>query len=366
MKRLIAITLITAAVGLNLNALGQDMPWLTSKAAFRTYCEEQSAYVDANISTSLPGGNNTSAWVPVSEQSAAGIIATIKAMNLAVDVANPKDPLWTSGASFNTNGYVLLSGSSQSPYYLVNAGIEYVLPDGYGKFEMEMVDSPAIAIPGAEYATVYILDANGKTELSYSLEGTGNGQVPFPWRLTSTNFILSVYTNSATGGPGGWLFWNSGGKQIHPQHFNAPLSPTIKGTVTMTNTNVLVAVTTTKGVGTNITAELKVTTNQWSKVMFWTTEGKWFNGALVRKAGTSLWQPYPVGAFTDGSGVGFYLPAQAGIYYIIPTWNTGDLVEPADPWVPPYYGGGGVGMGTATSPTVTNIADRSEESATAQ
>ena len=117
------------------------------------------------------------------------------------------------------------------------------------------------------------------------------------------------------------------------------LKTSVQGIVSVTDlANVEVAVPTTNHIGNNLTVEYKSTGKGWVGASFYTTEGKWFTGAWVRKAGTSDWVPYQ--ATIGGGSVFINIPMQQGIYYIVPTWNTGDLTEPADPWYPPYDGGG--------------------------
>ncbi len=340
MKRTIAIALtLTAAFALNLNA--QDLPMLRSKDALRTYALEQSANVAASINASLPVGNNSYGYVPVEEATASGISNTIRGMNLSVDVANPNDSLFVWAGAYNSDGDPLFTGNHQ--FKLENAKGGYALPTDYGDVTLALYDEIPIRIDGAQSAQLTIQNGNGETQFGTSLR-VYNGKVYFPRQLAGTNAILSVMT--LVGGKGGgtveqWLYWNVGnGSSIKPEHFAVNLKATIQGIVSVTDlANVEVAVPTTNGIGNNLTVEYKSTGKAYVGASFYTTEGKWFTGAWIRKAGTSDWVPYT--ATIGGGSVFINIPMLPGIYYIVPTWNPGDLTEPADPYYPPYGGGKG-------------------------
>ena len=333
MKRTIAIALTLTAV-FALNTYAQDLPMIGSKDALRTYALEQAANVAASISTSLPVGNNSYGYVPVSEATASGISNTIAGMNLSVDVANPNDSLFIWAGAYNSDGDPLFTGYNQFNLVLGKGG--YALPADYGNITLGLYDNIPIKVNGAQQAIVDILGPNGQTEAEYSLN-VQNGKVYFPRQLAGTNAILAVFTNSATAGsPGGWAYWNVGnGSSIQSQHFNVTLNSPIQGIVSFTDANVFVTVPTTNSIGNNLTAEFKATGKELVSVSFWTTEGKWFKGAWVRKAGTSQWQQYIAVVDKSAGMMDFALPITAtGIYYIIPVWSAGDLIEPADPLLP--------------------------------
>lgn len=365
MKRIVlTLAVFTAVFGLN--AFGQvvtpqtgispvinavtDLPMLRSKDALRTYALEQSANVRAQISTSLSVGNNAYGFVPVEEATASGIADAIRGMNLSVDVANPNDPLFVWAGAYNADGDPLFTGDNR--FSLVNGfssvtgeGGYYALPPDYGNVTLTLYDNIPIKVDGAQSAIIYILGRNGKTQMQYSLNVVRNSKVYFPWRLAGTNAILAVCVGIEVK-PGqiqyGWEYWNvNSGSKFSPEHFNVTLKPTIQGIASFTDADVFVAVPTTNGIGYNLTAELKVTGQRWNNVAFWTTEGKSFNGAWVRKSGASQWQYYR--AFPQGQDTGamiFGMSLSAGVYYIVPVWNDGDLIEPPDPYYPPYDGGG--------------------------
>ena len=361
---------IAAVLSLNVNGAGtptptpssgggggggaQDLPMLRSADAFKTYCVEQSSNASAQISTTLPDGNNSWDFVPIASSTALGISNTLADIALSVDVVNPNDPLYASGSTYNTDGDLLLTGYHQFnlAHGIVPVGSAPVwgLPPDYGKFQLKMVDNPPITIPGALSAIVDVLGPDGRSQQEYSVD-VRNGKVYFPWRLTETNCILAVYTNNPNGGPGGWEYWNVGGtgSQIQPSHFNITLDASVEGIVPIKgNGPIFIPVPTTNGVGNNLAVELTsswtATGNAYWAVSFWTTEGKWFTGAWIRQAGTSQWQWYPVigspVAYNGTEMLMFLWPIQKGVFYIVPAWNDGDLVEPSDPYVPPYYGEG--------------------------
>ncbi len=341
MKRTIALTL-TAAFALNLNA--QDLPMLRSKDALRTYALEQSANVAASINASLPVGNNSYGYVPVEEATASGISHTIRGMNLSVDVANPNDSLFVWAGAYNADGDPLFTGYHQ--FSLVNGKGGYALPPDYGDVTLTLFDNIPIKVNNARSAILAILGPDGKTQMEYSLN-VQNGKVYFPRQLAGTNALLAVYTSGGKGDASGWLYWNVGnGTSVQPEHFNVTLKSTIQGVVSAVDQGeIFVSVPTTNSVGYNLTLELRSTSvaRTLSLASFQTTEGKWFRGAWIRKAGTSDWSwnnalpdVYPGGKQV----MAVYVYQTTGVYYVVPVWNDGDLAEPADPWYPPYYGGG--------------------------
>jgi len=363
MKKIITLTLFAAVLAINTNA--QDLPMIRSKDALRTYALEQAAVANAQIWTSLPDGNNANynaPFVPLELGSATEISNAIAGMPLAVDVANPYDPLYTWAGVYNGDGDQLFWGYSkfnlvQTPAPTPKGSPQaytWVLPAGYGNITLKMADNIPIRITNAQAAFVDILGTNGQTQQEYSLD-VYNSKVYFPWRLTETNAILAVFTNNPAGGPGGWEYWNVGhntGSKIQPQHFSTPLTATIQGIVPIKgNGPIFVSVPTTNGVGNNLTVELQTIGNQGqgygNYVSFWTTEGKWFKGAWVRQAGTSQWQWYSVFSNPYQGMMVFVMYYQGdSVYYIVPDWNDGDLVEPADPYIPPQptqSSGGGEG-----------------------
>ena len=336
---------VLAMAGLALNTNAQDLPMLRSKDALRTYALEQAANVSAQINASLPVGNNSYGFVPVESPTASGISNTIHDMSLSVDVANPNDSLFVWAGAYNADGDPLFTGYNQ--FSLVSGRGGYALPPDYGDVTLTLYDNIPIKVDGAQSAFIDILNANGQTEAEYSLN-VQNDKVYFPRQLAGTNAILAVFTNSMTGiSPGGWVYWNVGsGSSVQPEHFNVTLKPTIQGVVSVADQGeILVSVPTTNGIGYNLTLELKCTSaaRTLSLASFQTTEGKWFRGAWIRKAGTSTWSwsdslpdVYPNGKQV----MAVYVYQTTGVYYIIPVWNDGDLVEPADPYYPPYNGPG--------------------------
>jgi len=312
----------------------QPLPMLISRQALKTYVEEQAATVLSAINTVFPSDNQNYGFVEVKEKTAAGIIDAIHGVSMSVDVVNWLDPLYLQASAFDKDGVQLLSGFSQ--FYLVpNPYGGYSMPKDYENVKLKMCKNPPVTIPGAQSAFVDVLGDNGETIAQHSLQVGENGKVFYPEQLAGENAILVVYSNNQ------WLYWNiRSGMPIQPTEFvGLRLNPSIEGVVTMTDSDVLVAVPTSNRNGTNLTAELKVTkTGQNPEVSFWTTEGSWFQNAMVRKAGESEWVLYTPVLNRDRGLISFRLELPAiGTYFIIPTWENGDLVEPYDPYVPPVY-----------------------------
>lgn len=310
---------------------------LCSKDALRTYALEQVESVAVSINTFLPVGNNSYGFAPV-EPTAEGIVNTIRHMNLSVDVANPNDYLFVWAGARNSDGDLLFTGYHQ--FKLENAKGGYTLPENYGDVTLGMSDSIPIKINGAVSASVHFRDGNGEVYSSAPLQ-VYNEKVYFSPKLAGANATLLVFTEGGKGDAGGgWLYWNVGnGSSIRPEHFAINMKAIIQGIISVTDrANVVVAVPTTNSIGNNLTVEYKSTGKAFIGASFYTTEGKWFTGAWVRKAGTSDWVLYP--ATIGGKAVYIDISMQPGIYYIVPTWNPGDLIEPpSEPWSPPVYQG---------------------------
>jgi len=338
MKKMIMVGIMAAFFCTSL--LAQDLPMLRSTDALRTYALEESARVTASINASLPVGNNSYGFVPVESPTAEGINNTIRHINLSMDVANPNDYLYTWSGVYSSDGDPLFTGSKR--FKLENAKGGYALPVDYGDVTLVLYDEIPIRIANAQSAQLTIQNSKGETEFGTSLR-VSNGKVYFPRQLAGTNAVLSVSVLVPAKGDGSveqWLYWSvRTGSSIKPEHFTVNLKTTIQGVLSITDDNVMVPVPTRNGIGTNITAELKITANRSTLLSFWTTEGKWFKGTWVRKAGTSQWQYYPAVVFKEVGVMGVLLNMEIGIYYSIPDWNDGDLVEPSDPWYPSYYGG---------------------------
>lgn len=336
MKRTIVLSTMVSALFVS-GLFAQDLPMIRSKDALRTYALEQSANAAASINTSLPSDAHSWDYVQIEEPTASGISNAIRGMSMSVDVANPNDWLYLWAGAYNAEGDPLFTGWKQ--FHLVNGKGGYVLPDGYGDVTLILFDNIPIRVDGAQSATINILDSNGQTIMGAPVR-VENGKVYFPRQLAGTNAVLAVYTGGEKGGGQGWLYWNvNNGSKVTPEHFNIALNATVQGIVSFTDeANVWVAVPTTNGIGNNLTVEYKSTGKAYIGAVFHTTEGKWFTGAWVRKAGESHWTPYT--ATIGEKAVFINIPMQQGVYYIVPTWNPGDLTEPADPWYPPYDGGG--------------------------
>lgn len=318
-----------------------------SKDKLRTFAVEQAFNVSVSINTQLPSGNSY-AYVRLDEATDACIESTIRGVSLSFGVVNPKDWVWTWAGVFNSDGDQLFNGSKQ--YTLVGPSAvdgSYSMPDGYGDVVLELGDEIPIRISGVESATVTDLDENGKTQASHSLR-VRDGKVYYPRQLAGENRMFSAYVTNRKKWPttddifvGNWLYWNvgNGGTPMQSVSHDVELTGSIKGITPMTDTDVSVVVPTFGGYGNNQTVELKVTNHFTSKVSFWTTEGKWFRSAWVRKAGTTNWILRAPSLDATRNMISFDLPVQTGVYYIIPIWSEGDLVVPEDPYYEPYYYG---------------------------
>jgi len=318
-------------------AVQMPLPMLMSRQKMRTYAEEQSKYALSIFSSPLPVGDEAYDYVPVLEGSEAGIHAALTGISMSLDVANPEDWIYLQVNTYNEHGQPLLIADKQFKLVVMDPSGRHAMPSDYADITLDMVDDPPIDIPGALYAFVDELDANGQTMREDSLMVDEWGGVHFPWRLTETNAILAVFMND-----GEWVYWNvKTGVPIVVQKFTVTVNPGVKNVISFTDCDVLQEVTTHGGNGENVTAELKITqTGKTSTVSFWTTEGKWFKSVDVRKLGESSWMTYMPTVRTLGSVSVQLQSLGAGTYYIVPNWNYGDLVEPDDPYVPPVYTGG--------------------------
>ncbi|MEA2715639.1 MAG: hypothetical protein QOG91_667 [Candidatus Parcubacteria bacterium] len=339
------IRTMTLACVLAGSADAQDLPMIRSRDALRTFALEQAARVNAGVSTRLPTSSTPFGFVPVASPTAAGIVDTIRGLPLSVDIANLKDEIYSWANTFNADNDPLFTGFHE--FNLVAGRDGYTLPEGYGAVTLTLYDVIPIRVDGAEAATIAFRNLDGTTRDEYALQ-VRNGKVYFPRQLTGTNAVLAIQFSGPQQPDGSatdtWKYWDvTNGTFIPTKHFELPQTATIQGIQTFTDTDVYVQVPTTNSIGFNITAELKSTNPmaQRRSVSAWTTEGKWFTGAYVRKAGQSFWKYYP--AFVDPTRglVLINLFADKGILYVIPVWNNGDLIEPPDPWFPPYYGGKG-------------------------
>jgi len=319
--------------------LAQDLPMLRSKDALRTHALEETAMVSASIGATLPVGDNAFDHVPVESSTAEGIMNTIRNMKLSVDVVNPLDYLYTGAGAYNSDGDQLFYGHHR--FKLVNGEAGYVMPPDYGVVTMELNDRIPIRIAGATSSIITILNAQGEAQSSSSLR-VYNGKVFFPEPLAGTNAILSVFVTGGKAESSGWRYWNvATGKSIIQKRFSMTFRPTIEGVLSFKDSHVMVQVPTTNSIGQNMTAEFMSSGTGSIIVSFWTTEDKWFNGAWVRKAGTDQWQYYSTTVFESVGLMGFLLDVHMGIYYIVPSWDDGDLIELGNPWEPTFEGGKG-------------------------
>ncbi len=328
------ITTLFALIFFAFNLSAQDLSMIRSKDALRTYALEQSSIARASIYTSLyDTGNDSYKSVRVSESTAAGIISTIHGMDLSVNVVNPNDPLYIWAGVYNADGDELFFCYRQ--FYLMNGKGGYTLPPDYGNITLNLSENIPIKVNNAQSAFIDILDDNGNSKDRHSLY-VQNGKIYFPRQLAGTNAIVGVYISGVKGVDSSWQYWNvNNGSKVNPEHFGFALKPSIRGVVSIADADsIQVAVRTENGIGDNITAEYKSTSKAWVGASFYTTEGKWFIGAWVRKAGSSDWTYYK--AVVGGKSVSVNIPMLQGIYYVVPNWNDGDLIEPADPYYPPY------------------------------
>lgn len=314
---------------------------ISSKELLRVYALNQAHDVSASVSTMLPTSNDSSAMVRVESNDEMGIVNTIRKMNLAVDIYNPHDPVFSWNGVYNSKGYALFWGHKK--FYLVNSKGGYSLPSGYGDIPLELSDYVPIDIEGAVSAFVAYKDENGQVSYTDSLS-VQNNQLMFPWRLAGKDVILGVLIDLGSGRD--WMYWNvATGGVLKDEHFPMSLKPSIKGIQSVFTDKVEIMIPTKGGIGTNITAELHVTKAQKQTVTFYTSEGRWFVGAWILPKGSDKMDPYGVDKISV-NGVpymGFNVILDPGTYYIIPVWNKGDLVEPREEWVPPTEVDGGLG-----------------------
>ena len=167
-----------------------------------------------------------------------------------------------------------------------------------------------------------------------------NGKVYFPRKLAGSKAILTVqtYSQNISGDEvQNQLFWNvKNGGMITTQYFSTPIAASIKGIVTTTDAHVNVIVPTTEGIGENLTLEFSSTKKATGFASFATSEGKWFEGAWVRKSKETEWVFYL--SLPNGNYKYVAFPVSAkGVYYVIPKWKSGDLTPLPEVWVPPVY-----------------------------
>lgn len=315
--------------------LAQEMKSLPigSKDLLRTYAIEQSSQITAQIGTTIPTGGDRYQYTSVLKNTAAGISNTIAGMLLSIDVANPNDWIYVYNAVYNEDGDTLFSGSKH--FKLENGKGGYALSVGYGDVPLNLSHTVPIKVDAVRYAYISIMGENGQTQQMESVE-VRDGKIYFPRSLAGENAILSLLIGDE------WHHWSvQNGSYINPEHFNINLTSGIEGISSFKDQNVIVRIQTKNGVGKNQTAEVEVTGKSLITASFFTNEGKWFQGAWVRKAGATELVYYPAVVDERLSMMLIHIPVQAGVYYIIPDWHEADLVEPEDPYYPPYDGGGG-------------------------
>jgi hypothetical protein len=343
MEKIIVGIISVVVLASSLHAL--ELPMLQSKEMLQTYAVEQSAKVYAAAGTSLPAGDKAqSGYVPVETSTLVGIIRAIGNCKLSIDVANPKDPVYSSVWVSNKEYQTLFWGNNH--FNLVEGKTGYTLPINYGRIELEMVEKPPIKIPGAVAARLFTL-SNGQTVYLDEPLRVENGNVFFPSRLAGSSTLLQVEVSN--GKTSEFFYWNvASGASVSKQTFNIGLFSSIKGMSVTTDynnglpgvNNVMLQIPTTNQMGFNKTLEhYAAGGNNPFFVSLWTSEGKWFTGVKIRLANTTEWithnAVYQKSANMHDAMMVVHLNSlPAGIYYIIPLWNDGDLVEPVDPNYP--------------------------------
>lgn len=334
MKMMKVVFSVAVVMMLFASGLAQDLPMIQSKDALRTYAIEQADHTWVWIGTSTPSNEDSWSYEPVKHRTAAGICDALSSMSMSLDVINSNDWIYINSGAYNVDGDPLFVHNKA--FLLVEGKGGRVLPDDYGNVTLTLAEFIPIRIEGIQAAIIQLLDSNGRVFTSDSIR-VRDGKIYYPRQLTSTNAVLSVYGKKD--GVMGWRHWDvMTGAKITPKNYDVAFKPTVQGIVSYKDVkHVWVSVPTTNGVGNNLTVEYQSSTQSWTAFSFYTTEGKWFTGAYVRKAGTSEWIKYP--ARVVENAVTFEAPLSQGVHYVIPIWARGDLTEPADPWHPSWSGG---------------------------
>lgn len=333
MKKTIVVIIFALMASVGIKTHGQDLSMIMSKDALRTYAIEQAANASVSIGTVLPNGPDGGAFLTISSASVKGIVETIENASISVDIANPKDPLYSFASVYNADREVLFTGSKS--FKLLRKNDSYVLPPNYGELTLTLSDVVPIKYTGAIFAQVCTLDPDGKTMNSYALR-VENGNIYFPSQLAGSNALLTALITMD--GSSQWKYWSiKHGSAISPTHLPIVLQPTIEGMVAVTDRSANIVVPTQNGVGKNITLEYTSTHAGIANVSFQTTEGKGFAGVWIRKAGESKWVSIPA---TPQQGSRITFQVGKGIYYVIPFWGDGDLIESNPTWYPSTTSGG--------------------------
>ncbi|MEX0931213.1 MAG: hypothetical protein WDZ88_00520 [Candidatus Paceibacterota bacterium] len=324
------IMMVTLLVTLSASALfgRESLSMIRSQDALRTYAIEIADVVGVSVRTAV-SNNGSSVSRKVLGTTTEGIIGTIRSVPLTVTVTNPDDPVFLYASVSSSNGHPLFSGS-KSFKLDSSKGVGYVLPKGYGDVVLRMEQNIPITMKGVRHVAFYYKNEEGEVVARQYLTVSGN-QIFFPSRLAGKNAILVAHTEE------GVYHWDvATGTRIFTEKYDVSANSSIEGITTVFHSDFWVEITTQGGVGKNTTVEF-ITAQRSGLVngSFYTSEGRWFTGAYVRKAGTTEWVHYP--ALYDSQSVYINFSVQKeSVYYVIPEWKEGDLIDIA-------FSGGGKG-----------------------
>ncbi len=358
-KLMLTISLLAVSIGITNATPPATLPMLTSAAAMRGQTFAQAKTVSASYGSMLFLGSQAYGFAAVNEPTEEGVNAALAGMRLVISDPNPPDTIYAWVGVFNTNGTTLFTGQQQ--FKLQPNGKTYALPPGVGKITLKIAAYVPLDIPGTVYAEAIGLASDGTSLNETSLNINDYGEIMVDPNLAGKNYIFSaqivdptVPGNNQT--PNGTTYyWRvDDGAIINTVVLNAPIQVNIDGILpTVTDKNVFAEVPVTNSVGVNPVGVLKCTKNETLQVSFWTGEttapvnplfpgtptGYIFAGAWILNVDKGEWQLHT--ELNEQTFSQLRISFDPGLYYIIPIWNDGDLIEPALPLLPPVPTDGG-------------------------
>ncbi len=204
-------------------------------------------------------------------------------------------------------------GGARLPKFQFNLFLSYTVPIKF--------DQP---VERAEFW--YVDPAEGRTVQKVPLYGYGN-KIYFQSDFAGKGFVVVTFKD------GTQRIYNlkDGGSILSPTVLVAQAENVhIENLMSYRDPSVIQdTIQSWNGVGYNKTYEVISTYPAWVNISVSTTEGFYPIGYWVRPQGGQSWQYYK-----SGSGIP-YVPIQfgAGVWYVVPDWNTNQFKEP-DPYFP--------------------------------
>lgn len=302
-----------------------SMPFLTSKAALRTFAIEsaRSTFLELQSPGMVdPSWSIGTGWpAPLKE---ADVLNEFNRMQITIPMANIEDYVHATARICNVDGRPLFRGESWAKPELVKGG--YVLPQMWFWFAMETV-IPIKLNRSVTTVRFRHVGADGRTIGEPINLRVQNGYLDFQSDLAGQG-ILELWDNS--GKPTEYDLRN-GGKQVPVQQvLYAGSQSMIDGLYSFTDpSEINWQAWSWNGVGQNPAFEITMTTKNWVTLNVFSNEGAVPVGFHVRLMGNTDWVYYPVVA---PSKVG-QVPLNPGVFYIVPVWNETEFAEP-EPQVP--------------------------------